>query len=161
MEDEKKMLEKYMAKAKEAGKTNTKAWLSNITELKDVARERRGSFEKLPRLDCRELDGSEEDPEILKVKFLSDPKSIKTEKMQRAMDVLNVEVLLSSKKDIQPDKYSIWLNTTVLRNEVHRFKDDTENKSLIGKNALIASYGKQKNKKGQDVYIFRVIPTED
>ena len=144
-------LENILAKAKAEAKKLDMDWLKNA---KEIAVKRRGGFEKLDRLDLRELGGSAEDPEVVEVKWLSEPRSVKTAKMMSAMDVVEVEVLRSSKPDLAEagKKYSVWANTTVLKQELDR------NKPVAGEKAIIASYGTIQNKRGQNMYLFRVIP---
>lgn len=141
-------------------------WLksaANLTEIAKGGRQPAGQkYEKLERLDCRKLDGSEEEPVAVHVKAMSDRKSVKTENMRAPMNVFEAEVIMSNSPSIKAgSKYSIWENTTVLADEMAGFAQRYgDNGSILGKEFLIASYGTvpSKKRKNIDVYIFRVIP---
>jgi len=133
-------------------------WLQTVKELKEIAIKMRGAaFERLPWLDLRELEGSEEDPAVLLITALGEPRSFQTEKMRRPLHVVDAEVELSSDPKIETGKYSIMLNTSVLKSEFERVKQEMG--SITGEKFIIAYYGRVKTKSSpQPVYIFRVIP---
>jgi len=150
-------IENLLVKAKQAIKDIDKDWLKGAKEMAIQHYSRK--FEKLPRLDLRDLKKSTataEDPAIMLVEFHTDPKTVQTEKMKRPMDVVTLTVLKTTEPTLAPEgKYSVWLNTTVLAKEIHSLP-----KPLTGTKAIIAYYGQNPNKMGQMVYIYRAIPQE-
>jgi hypothetical protein len=152
-------------------------WLKQAKELKEMAvtyrqQQAQKVFEKLPRLDLRGLGGSEEDPVAIKVKAIDTPHSVQTDKMERAMDVFNAEVLLVSEEGIKINdktdetivkggRYSLWENTVVIKNEMDAYiKEFGENGSIEEQEFIIASYGRVPSKKKgrKPTYVFRVFP---
>lgn len=163
------MLENKMSLTKKAKEeAPSQDWIKKAKEvIQEIAisdRQKRSQqrFEKLPRLDLRELDGSEEEPATLLIKALSDRREVKTERMTRPMFVFDAEVLVSTSEKAKAGKYSIWENTTVLHREINDYAQKYGEKgSIEGKTFIIAYYGQVKSKMGKMVYIFRCIPYEN
>ena len=152
-------------------------WLKQAKELKEMAvtyrkQQAQKTFEKLPRLDVRGLGGNEEDPVAIKVKAINTPHSVKTDRMERAMDVFDLEVLLvseeglkindkSSETIVKGGRYSLWENTTVIKKEMDAYlKEFGQNGSIEEQEFIIASYGRvpSKQKGRKDIYLYRVFP---
>ncbi|MCW3994930.1 MAG: hypothetical protein NWE98_02120 [Candidatus Bathyarchaeota archaeon] len=155
-------------------------WLSNVKELKELAKKAsQGSFEKLPMLDLRKMGGSLDNPEVLVCKALSNIRALKTKNMENEAYIVDLEVYGASTelksyvtengKKIEspavfPAKYTIWLSTTVLRNELVKYADGKiEDGAIVdfgvlqGKEFVISSYGTQPSKKGKkEVFLFKV-----
>lgn len=149
--------------ARKAREAIDEDWLKDIKEMKQIAVKKRGSFERLPNLDLRGKpkgsfsSGSEEDPEVIRVNFLSDPRKI--EGKFGSNYVVDLEVLKSSDEGIEPGKYSVWANTTVLESELENYIKFRES-NCIGTRAIIAYYGRVKVKGRQPAYVYRIIPED-
>ncbi len=170
------MLENAMKKAKATAATLDKEWLSKAKEIAlDQRKAESGKkFETYPRIDLRQMGGSEEEPSTMILKAIENRKEVRTDRMSRPMYVFNAEVLACSaslkaftrdgkeSKAVFPEKYSIWENTTVLTNEMQSYAG-SESGDITGHQFIIASYGTVKSKKfkGKDVYLFRVIPYDE
>lgn len=181
----------HMAKQTAIDAKPNNDWLSTVASLKEKAKKARpvganGSvqFEKLPRLDVREMKGTQEEPTILLVKALSTIRMVQTDNMEAPAPVMDVEALgcdaelTAHSKDVagnpkeEPAKYpmkaSIWASTTVIKKELIAYAggviaDDgtvtDSGRDITGEEFIIASYGtvpSKKNKKIQ-VFIFKVL----
>lgn len=161
------MLYNKMQLVRKAKEAIDKDWLQKQEEIREIAvKHYRTStmYERHERLDLRKLgDATEEEPITLLVKALTDRRTVKTDRMTSPMNVFDVEVLFSSVDTAKAgEKYSIWENTTILASEMEEYaKKYGENGSIEGKTFIIAYYGRKRNKRGQMMYLFRVIPYED
>lgn len=125
-----------------------KNWLEEAK--KRALRVRNSTSEKNPLLDLRKLGGTPDDPEVIVVEFLSEPKEVQTQNMSAPMQVCDIKVLQSNNELAKVgEKYSIWANTTSLRDEFKKVK--------VGETFVIASYGKVRTKRGTPFYVFSFI----
>ncbi len=157
------MIENILKMAKDAVNAE---WLSKVKELKEIAIKSRSApaFEKLERLDLRKLAGTKDDPAIVQVTAINNRRSVKTEKMDKPMNVFDAEVKLSSDANVKLGKYAIWENTTVLTNEMENYAKNFGNDGdITGKTFNIAYFGTIPSKKNKriEIHIFKVLPQED
>lgn len=142
-------------------------WLSKVKDIKASAikaREQASVYEKLPRLDLRELKGTLDDPAVIQVTAASERREVKTDRMEKPMTVFDAEVTLSSDEAVKPGKYAIWENTSVLHNEMCNYaKDYGVNGDVTGKTFNIAYFGRTPSKKRRNisVHVFKVIPQDE
>lgn len=182
-----------MHMAKQLAKENqpNNDWLNQAKSLKEIAKKARpvgadGSvkFEKLPRLDMREMKGTQEEPTILLAKALTPIRMVQTPSMETPSPVLDIEALGcdaqltayskdpngNAKEDpaAYPMKASVWASTTVLKKELIAYAggviDDEgavtdTGRDITGEQFLIASYGTVPHKKNKkiEVFIFKVL----
>lgn len=142
-------IENVLAKAKEASAGIDMDWMKSAKEHAVSVRSSGG--DRNPRLDLRQLGGTQEDPVVIEVEFLTQPRTIQTTKMPSPMDVCDVKVIQSSVPELAKpgETYSVWANTTGLAREFNKIKLDQK--------FIIASHGKVRTKKKQDFYVFNFI----
>lgn len=146
-------LENLKALAKDG--VPSKDWLKNMREMAVKKRGVGTKYERHDRVDLRKMGGTEEEPEVLEVVCLTEPRTIKTEKMQKPMDVCDIQVVNSSVPDLAQagNKYSIWANTTALAKEFKKVKE--------GARLAIASYGTVATQRSPKYYVFNFIELEE
>ncbi len=137
-------------------------WLSKAKELKELAASKApqssGTYEKLPSLKLKLLNGSPEEPEILVVKALNSPHPSQTPEQTL---VFEAEILYSESKQIPLGKYNIWYGYTVFNAEMDGYvKDYGQNGSIDGQTFVIASIGEStpKRKGARPAKLFRIFP---
>jgi len=90
------------------------------------------------------------DNHIYLVKFLSEPRQVKT--IYGEANVVNIELIKSNDHTVQPGTYSIFISQVVLWREIKRYLP------ITGKTLVVANLGKPEGKKYK---IYRVMTAEE
>lgn len=165
-------IENLLLKAKQLAKEAVvdMDWLSKAkTAAVAAAPSNEGKkYDKLPSLKIKPfaLKGSKEDPALMVVKAITDlhmsSKLIDDLKPELGCkQVFEGEIIMSSDtENAAPDKYNIWMDYSVLQQELEKYKKEQCNGNLAGATFVIAAYGKVKKQKDprQSFYPFRVLP---
>jgi hypothetical protein len=165
-------IENVLAKAKQAALAAVKDvdWLSKAKEVAKtaVSQQSQAQYEKLPafKLKLFALTGSKDDPAVMLVKALNELHETKLLKDDRDptkgfKSVFDAEVLQSSDVlNAAPGKYSIWMDYTVLQNELNDYTAKECEGKLEGNTFIVAAYGKVKKASDprQSFYPFKVLP---
>ncbi len=145
---------------KEAAKPDVN-WLAKAKEIKEIAASKvsqSGSYEKLPSLKLKLLNGSPEDPEIIVVKAINSPHPSATPEQTK---VFEAEVIFSECKQITLGKYNVWFSYKVFIDEMDKYiADYGTNGNIDGQTFVIASVGESvpKKKGNRPAKLFRVFP---
>jgi hypothetical protein len=165
-------IENLMYKAKELAKSSIAGtnWLQSAKEVAKSAASssNQGGYVKLPALKLKPfaLTGVKDDPAVIIVKALNELHV--TNKLKDDRDpskgfksVFDAEIIESSDNiNAPPGQYSIWMDYTVLENELKAYSADECEGKLTGQTFIIAAFGKVKKAKDprQSFYPFKVLP---
>ncbi len=122
----------------------TSDWLSKAKEIKEIAaskapaQQENGTYEKLPSIPLKFMQGSPEEPEILVVKMLQ---SFHPANTAEKTPVAEIEVLYSECKRIANGKYNMWFGYKVLNDEMQAYMKQFGQGAETTVNAIINDRG--------------------